>query len=258
MADFSSAGEFFSTPQPPAAELPHVLTALDAELLGKVAKLTKSALGIWGLPAPFDDQDRFDNTREAAPISAWALPLNQNEILSCSNLVQEAVFGSNLMFVDSNTPTDLLARLAVSPGRRLDSGGWVAGGFQDLAALPELLKTCHWALIPVGAERSQALFVTEPDQRPWVEELSDWCDHAGRNHGVFERGEPGLRLAVRPAPAVQREKALDHQVDGLLTRLEVYFGEVEPGIAARVGRRLEARRQLRNEIALARKKHPLT
>jgi hypothetical protein len=258
MSDSVFVGEYFATPQPPAADLPHVLTALDAELLGQVAQLTESALAIWDLPAPFDDQDQFDNTREAAPVSAWALPLNQHEILSFSLLVQQAVFGSPLMFVDTRTPTELLARLAVSQGHRLDSGAWVVPGFQDLSALPELLESCGWALIPVGAERSQVLFVTAPRRQTWVDELSAWCGHRGRNHGVFVPLEQGLRLAVQPAPTVHREKALDQHVDAFLTRLEIYFGEVKPGIAARVDRRLETRHQLRNEIALARKKHPLT
>jgi hypothetical protein len=41
MSDSVFVGEYFATPQPPAADLPHVLTALDAELLGQVEQARK-------------------------------------------------------------------------------------------------------------------------------------------------------------------------------------------------------------------------
>ena len=80
METTSSAGLFFSSAQPAAVDLPHLITALDAELIGKVAHLTKSKIGLWKVPAPFDEQDVFERAREAAPLSAWMLPANQAEI----------------------------------------------------------------------------------------------------------------------------------------------------------------------------------
>src|SRR5262245_45350602 len=71
------AADFFSTPNPSAIGLPHLVAPLDAELIGKVAQLTKSHPGIWNVPAPFDTEDRFDNLRDNIPIATWALPLNQ-------------------------------------------------------------------------------------------------------------------------------------------------------------------------------------
>ena len=38
-----SADSYFSTPNPAAIELPHLLTALDAELLGEITHLTVEA-----------------------------------------------------------------------------------------------------------------------------------------------------------------------------------------------------------------------
>ena len=74
MTRILSAATFFASAQPAVVGLPHLLMALDAELLGKVGHLTKCCLGLWQLPAPFDKEDRFDNVRESAPFSAWGLP----------------------------------------------------------------------------------------------------------------------------------------------------------------------------------------
>ena len=49
------AATLFPTANPPLARLPHFITALDAELLGKIAQLTKASLALWHVPAPFDE-----------------------------------------------------------------------------------------------------------------------------------------------------------------------------------------------------------
>jgi hypothetical protein len=92
---------WFESPDPAVLSLPHLITALDAELIGKVTQLTKSRPGLWNVPAPFDEHDGFDNLREAAPLSAWGLPLNQGEVQALGPLVAEAIFGVKLMFVDA-------------------------------------------------------------------------------------------------------------------------------------------------------------
>src|SRR5262245_37369281 len=162
------AAEFFSTPDPVAVELSHLVTALDAALLGKVAHLTRCGVGLWNLPAPFDEENRLDEMRESAPFSAWALPPNQAEIFSFSPRVHEAVFGSKVMFLDAKFDEAILTRLAVSPGRRLPNGAWITRPYHDLPELRDLVEQCHWALIPLGLERSEALFVTSQARSDWI------------------------------------------------------------------------------------------
>jgi hypothetical protein len=243
------ATKFFSAPDPVAVEMPHLVTALDAELLGKMAHLTRCGVGLWNLPAPFDEEDCFDDTRETARFSAWALPLNQAEILGFSPRVREAVFGGKMMFVDARFDETTLTRLAVSPGRRLETGAWITRAYHDLPELQELVEQCHWALIPLGFERSQALFVTSRAKADWVSKLKEWCDHDGRNHGVFQHQADGLCLIEKFAPASYRRNAIGHHVDAFLSDLEIYFGTVEGSISASVEERISARRQLREKLA---------
>src|SRR6266511_1258045 len=51
------ASPYFSVARPPALELPHLITALDAEFIGKLVHLTKSEPGLWPVPAPFEEHD---------------------------------------------------------------------------------------------------------------------------------------------------------------------------------------------------------
>src|SRR5687767_15573007 len=107
------ASLYFAAARPRALDLPHLITALDAELIGKIAHLTKARLGLWCVPAPFDEQDVCDRARDSAPFAAWQLPVNQAEILSFSPYVRDAIFGSKLMILDSGFDETTLARLAV-------------------------------------------------------------------------------------------------------------------------------------------------
>jgi hypothetical protein len=252
MEIISPADLYFSNANPPAIDLPHLLAALDAELLGEVAHLTKSRIGIWQLPAPYDDTDQFDNTRETAPLSAWGLPLNQGEILSFSSFVQETVFGSKCMFVDAASDETVLTRLAIPAGARLESGAWVTQGYEDLPQIREVLECCAWALIPVGPERSRALFVTRPAGAPWVTDLSEWCERDGRNRGHFRRAMGRIEWVDRFAPEQNRSNAIGHQIDLFLGRIETYFGRAETSLAPALLERMEARRQLRQDVARAR------
>src|SRR5262247_3529459 len=95
------ATQFFRSRHPKVAELSHLVTALDAELIGKLAHLTKSKPGLWPVAAPFDENDVYDRARETAPFQAWALPANQAEVLAFSPGIQEAVFGVKLMMLDA-------------------------------------------------------------------------------------------------------------------------------------------------------------
>ena len=249
METTSSAGTFFASQRPAALELPHLITALDAELIGKVAHLTKANIGLWNVPAPFDDQDVFDRAREAAPLSTWALPANQAEILSFGAHVQEAIFGTKLMMVDADFDEATLARLAVTTGKRLDTGAYVTQGYQDLPQLAELVELCRWTLIPIGPERSKGLFLADRAKADWIAKLEEWCEREGRNQGRvrLENGTP--TYVERAAPDKYRDNAVAHCIDGFLGEMEMYFGGADESILEAIGERIRARRQLQATIA---------
>ena len=249
METTSSAGVFFSSAQLAVVDLPHLITALDAELIGKVAHLTKAKIGLWNVPAPFDEQDVFERAREAAPLSAWTLPANQAEILSFGAQVQEAIFGTKLMMVDANFDEPTLHRLAITSGKRLETGAYVTQGYQDLPQLAELIELCAWALIPVGPERSKGLFLTNQAKADWVAKLDEWCEREGRNQGRVRLENGALVYAERPAPEKYRNNAVAHCIDGFLGDMEMYFGGADESILNTVGERIRARRQLQESIA---------
>ena len=247
------AESFFSSPHPAALDLPHVITAIDADLVGKVVHLTKSKPGLWGLAAPFDENDVFDRARESAPFAAWALPANQAELLSFGPLVQEVVFGIKLMMLDTGFDEAMLARLATTTGQRLETGAYIIHGYQDLPTLGELIERCGWALIPIGAERSKTLFIVSKSRNEWVTALKQWCDRDGRNCGGLRDIGGKLFIADAPAPEKNRENAIAHRIDRLLGELETYFGGTDDNVGALLEQRIQARRKLREDIA--RSKH---
>lgn len=252
MARIIPAAGVFASAEPTILGLGHLVTALDGELIGKVTHLTQAKPGLWPLPAPFDEEDRFDNTREAAPLAAWALPANQREVQSFGPLVAEAVFGAKIMFLDAAADEAFLAQIATSPGHRLETGAWVTRAYQDLPQLPEVIQRIGWALIPIGPERSQGLFIVSAANAPWLSKLADWCDREGRNHGEFRLVNGSLALADEGAPEQFRRQAMAHQADQFLFGFETYFGEPEDNVLDLVRERLAARRALREKIARAR------
>jgi hypothetical protein len=246
-----SASLYFTTDRPPALELPHLITALDAELVGKVVHLTRSKPGLWPVSAPFDEQDVYDVARESASLVAWALPANQGELLAFSPMIQEVIFGTKLMMLDATFDESTLARLAVDAGRRLETGAYVTRGYQDLPELPELISLCGWALIPVGPERSQGLFVVSPKKIDWIFKMHEWCEREGRNYSELKLAGGTPAILVRPASDKYRDNAIAHLIDGFLGNMEVYFGGVDESILPAIERRMHARRQLREDAARA-------
>jgi hypothetical protein len=240
---------FFASSRPAALNLPHLITALDAELIGKVAHLTKSKPGLWPVPAPFDEQDVYDRARESAPFAAWSLPANQAEVLAFGPIIQEAIFGTKLMFLDAAFPEEALVQLAVLRGERLATGAYVTWGFQELPQLPELVERCGWALIPIGPERSQGLFVVSPSKADWLAKLQEWCEREGRNFSQLRVEEGKLKLIEQPAPARYRDNAIAHHIDAFLGGLEVFFGGVDESILPAIEQRIQARRKLRQDLA---------
>jgi hypothetical protein len=242
-------GLWFESTHPPVLTLPHLITALDAELIGKVTQLTNSRPGLWNVPAPFDEEDQFDNMRETTPLVAWGLPLNQSEVQAFGPLVTEAVFGLKLMFVDSTADERLLTEEAVPSGRRLETGAYVTQGYQDLPALPTVLESIGWALIPVGPERSRALFATSPARAEWVAKLCEWCEREGRNFTTAQREGEGYVFTEHAAPARYRENAIGHLIDGFLGDLESYFGTADESLLPVIEQRIRERRKLQQDVA---------
>lgn len=248
-----SATQFFTSSLPLAAGLPHFISALDAELIGKVAHLTKSKPGLWPVAAPFDDNDVFDRARESASFQAWTLPANQSEVLAFGRVVQEAVFGVKLMILDANFDEATLTRLAVSTGQRLETGAYVTRGYQDLPELPQLVGLCGWVLIPIGPERSRGLFVASPANADWVAKMQEWCGREGRNFGQVCQEGNRLYFHDEPAPPHYRANAIAHRIDVFLGNLEVLFGEPDESILPEIQQRLESRKKLQADIARSRR-----
>jgi hypothetical protein len=251
MTPMDPAGLYFSSPHPPALDLPHIITALDADLIGQVSHLTKSRPGLWNIPAPFDENDQFDNTRERAPLSWWALPLNQAEVQGLRWHVAEAVFGTKLMFLDSAANEAVLGELALLAGKRLETGAFVTDGYEDLPALSALLHQIGWALIPIGPERGKALFITRRPHAAWVNQLRGWTDHHGRNSATLREQRGALTIDEQTAPAKAREKAMAHRIDHFLGEMETFYGEANAALVPALEQRLHARQQLRRRIAQA-------
>jgi hypothetical protein len=247
------ASTFFSAPHPAALELPHLITTLDAELLGKVAHLTRSFPGIWPVPAPFDDADVLDKTRESAPFANWALIANQAELLSFGQIVREAFFGTKVIIVNALFDESVLARFAPATGERLETGAYVFHNFADSPHLADLLNLCGWALIPIGPERSQALFIVARENALLVAELRNWCERHGRNVGELKAGTGAGQLVIEstPAPEKHRVRVMTQHIDEWLGEMEGYFGPASDDLGAFVQQRVEARRQLREKILQA-------
>ena len=67
-------------------------------------------------------------------------------------------------------------------------------GYQDLPELPQLLESCGWALIPIGPERSRALFIVSPANTNLVTTLRErgyvLFPAEGANYGVVRWLKP--------------------------------------------------------------------
>ncbi len=171
---------FFSSARPAVVDLPHLITAMDAELMAKVVHLTQSTPGLWHLPAPYDENDVFDPGRDPeTPFSLWSLPANQAELLAPGRFAAEALFGTHAVLLDSAIDERAALALTENRGRRMDNGGFLVDGLHDLPALPKLMEITRWALMPVAPDRSHGLFVTSPKGAPWVGMLLEWCDRHG-------------------------------------------------------------------------------
>ena len=201
----------FASPQPPVAKLPHLITALDARLMSGLVSIHGARLGVWKLPAPFDENDNFLPFRENVPLSAWALAYNQGELLACRNIVSDA----SIMIVDSATNEKLLEPAAQAIA---ESGG----GYQDLPELPAIVNALGWAMIPVGQNQDQALFVTSHARADLLELLGNWCHRNGRAYATVDTSVEGGKLNLHPAPEDERRQMLFNEGAEFISRMALY------------------------------------
>ena len=248
---------YFGSACPSVLQLPHLITALDAELMAKVVHLTQSAPGLWRLPAPYDEADVYDPWRNAeTPFSLWNLPANQAELLAPGRFANEALFGTTAILLDSAIYEKAVRALTEVRGERKENGGYYVDGLQDLEAFPRLLEICRWTLMPVAPDRSYGLFVTSPEQASWVEALGEWCDRAGRSRCRLALKDDRLELVEEHAPAEARERAADHAIDQFLGRVERYFRLDDARLIARIEHRIAAARKLARAIAQSKRQDP--
>ena len=245
-------GDLFSEVVPAVVRLPHVITPLDGELLGKVSQLTNSRPGLWPLPAPFDENDLYDEVRDYAPFANWGLPINQAEVQAIGRLVKDALFGANLLLIDSEVDQAKMAALTEVRGRRLPTGAWFTPGFQDLANLAEVVALAGWALIPVGPGRCRALVVGGPGRPSLVPQLEEWCGRQGRDTWKVIPSNGGAALEHRPAPTGARDAAIRRHIDGFLGEMELWFDGIHEDLPARVQQRVDDMGKLRENIKRAR------
>ena len=241
---------FFTSPRPAVIELPHLITAMDAELMAKVVHLTRSTPGLWHLPAPYDENDVFDPGRDPeTPFSLWSLPANQAELLAPGRFAAEALFGTHAVLLDSAIDERAALALTETRGQRKENGGLYVDGLHDLPALPKLMEIARWALMPVAPDRRHGLFVTAPKEAPWVGTLREWCDRQGRSHGrVVLDGDTPVLLDTQ-APDEARERAAAQQIDQFLGTMGRCFRLADESLLPRIQHRIEAARQMEQSLS---------
>jgi hypothetical protein len=245
-------GELFVAVDPAVAGLPHLITVLDGDLLGKISHLTKTRPGLWPLPAPFDENDLYNETREGAPFADWGLALNQAEVLGLGRLIKDALFGANLMLMSAEIDEAKVTPLAQTRGQRLANGAWFTPGYQDLPDLPGIVELAGWVLIPVGPGRARALFVASPARSEWLTKLQEWCGRQGRDIWKVSREDQRTVLHRIPAPSPFREQAIRRRIDLFIGEMELWHDGPGEDLPGRIQERLEALDKLRADIARAR------
>ncbi|MGD0093317.1 MAG: hypothetical protein ABSE73_25660 [Planctomycetota bacterium] len=182
---------FFKTAEPSAAAVPHLITYFDPELLQAIVRINGAKLGAWPLYAPFNEEDKYDTSRENVPLSAWALPLNQQELLTLGMSVNSLIFDGNTLIVGHATAEKALEECDAARGEQ---------GYEDLPDFPGLLAKISWALVPVGAERDYALFVASREKMDYFDLLARWCHERGRAYWMFAEAGMGTDGDREPVP----------------------------------------------------------
>ncbi|MCY3021694.1 MAG: hypothetical protein NTW87_22000 [Planctomycetota bacterium] len=204
----------FLSSRPSAAFVPHLLTHFDAELLSAVVRINGAKLGVWNIPAPFSEDDRYEPYRENAPLSAWTLALNQQELLNLSTTVSGLIFGNETMIVNSSADESVLAECERQCGEQ---------GYEDLPDFAAVLAKINWALIPVDQEHERALFVASEEKVDYVHLLHAWCHQHGRTVSTIAFDGDKVLLQHHPAPPEARQQAAVEHGYQLLGKM-AHFG----------------------------------
>jgi len=210
MADDEAPKPLFATPTPSAASVPHLITFFDAELLQAIVRINGAKLGVWNVPAPFGEDDRYEPYREDAPLAAWAMALNQQGLLNLDTNASGLIYGNETIIVDSTTDEAVLAECEKACGEE---------GYENLADFPGLLAKINWALVPIGQEHDHVLFVAGQAKMDYFELLWQWCHARGRTVSTIALDGGKLALKAYPAPEEARQQAAVEQAHQYLTRL---------------------------------------
>jgi len=199
----------FSSDDPSAAKTPHLITALDSDLLGALLHINGAKAGVWHAAAPYDDKDNYQPFRENVPHSTWALAYNQGELLELTGYSGSQVCGSDTIIVDSTCDEKLLTEAEKTLGE---------GTYADLPDFPKLLQKIGWALVAIGEEKNFALVMTSDAKRSYLDMLQHWCHDKGRTFYTLAKG------VVRPwpAPADERRKLAFEQGGQFLAKMSQF------------------------------------
>ncbi len=205
------AATMFHNPAPSLAQLPHLITALDTRFMNALVGINGAKLGVWRLAAPFDENDCFAPYREGVPLNAWSMAYNQGELLACRNIISH----ESIMIVDCNADEKVLAKAEETRTVQDDT----VLGYHDHAELPGILAKIGWAIIPVGENQDQVIFVASPGKRDVAELLKKWCHGHGRCFSMLN----GDVINVYPAPDETRTRLIFEEGAEFLNKL-AHFG----------------------------------
>lgn len=180
----------------PAARVPHLITALDSALLNAVVRINGAKPAVWNHAAPYDADDRYEPFRENVPLSEWALPYNQRELLST---IDFGAIPPPLMIVDTHANEAILAKAGES---------WPADPTEEFDQFPDLVASVGWMLTSVDAENRWALFASNPAKSDYIGLLQHWCHEHGRTFSTIAVADGKTALNVYPAPDENRKHAV--------------------------------------------------
>ena len=191
----------------PAARVPHLITALDSTLLNAIVRINGAKPAVWNNPAPYDADDRYEPFRENIPLSEWALPYNQRELLSS---VEFGAFQPPLMIVDMNTNEAILAKAGEN---------WPADPEKEFEQFPDLVASVGWILTSVDVENRWALFAANQSKSDYVGLLQHWCHEHGRTFCTIAVTDGKATANVYPAPEEHRKRVVYNEGSQFLGKM---------------------------------------
>jgi hypothetical protein len=178
--------------------------------LSAIVLINGSKPGVWNHPAPFDADDRYEPFRENVPLSAWAMPYNQRDLLNSPDF---AGFQPPAMIVDSNCDEAAIAKVMEA---------WPDNPESEFPGLPALLAKVQWALLPANAENTRALFATSNARSDFVGLLQHWCHENGRGFYTVSIQDGKPIVNAYPASAERRRDTIYNEGSQFLTRMATY------------------------------------